>query len=108
MGDGDNACCMGELSVPMLVITNKQRLFGAVVILYDGMLKRAADKFCSDLFILPGALHEVLAVPMIEGRDAAKLKEMVKEVNRKELRPEDVLSYHVYIFRREQDRLEIA
>lgn len=108
-GDGDNeCCCMGELSVPMLVITNKQRLLGAAVILYDGMLKRAADKFGSDLFILPSSLHEVLAVPMIEERDAAEFKKMVKEVNQKELQPEDVLSDNVYIYRREQDRLEIA
>lgn len=108
-GDGDGeCCCMGESPVPMLVITNRERVYGAAVVLYSRMLKQAADKVGSDLFILPSSLHEVLAVPMIEERDAAKLKEMVEEVNRTELQPEDVLSNNVYIYRRELDRLEIA
>lgn len=107
--DGDSeCCCIGESPVPMLVITNKQRVFGAAVVLYGGMLKRAADKVGSDLFILPSSLHEVLAVPMIEERDATKLKAMVEEMNQKELLPEDVLSDNVFIYRRELDRLEIA
>lgn len=110
-GDGDGeclSCSMGEAPVPMLVITNKERVYGAAVVLYSRILKQAADKVGSDLFILPSSLHEVLAVPMIEERDAAKLKEMVEDVNRKELRPEDVLSDNVYIYRRELNRLEIA
>ena len=45
---------------------------------------------------------------MVEGREAAELKEMVMEVNRKELKPEEVLSDNVYIYRREQDRLEVV
>ncbi len=97
-----------EGAVSMMIITNIERMYGAAAVLYSRMLKQAADKTGSDLFILPSSLHEVIAVPVIDGEEAADLKEMVREVNRKELQPEEVLSDNVYIYRREQDRLEIA
>lgn len=109
--NGNSECpgnCTGMGPMTMLVITNTARLYGAVAVLYSGMLKQAADKACSDLFILPSSLHEVIAVPASEGKEAAGLKEMVMEVNRAQLLPEEVLSDNVYIYQRKQDRLEIA
>ena len=98
----------GNGSVPMLVITNAERAYGAAVVMYSGMLKQVADKTESDLFILPSSLHETIAIPVTEEREIAELKEMVMEVNRNVLQPEEVLSDNVYIYRRAQDRLEIA
>lgn len=109
--NGDNeylGSCMGKSPVTMLVITNTGRLYGDAVILYSGMLKQAADRAGSDLFILPSSLHEVIAVPVMNGKDATELKEMVMEVNRTHVQAEDLLSDNIYIYRREQDRLEIA
>lgn len=110
-GNGGRGCCsscMGNIPVPMLVVTNTERMYGAAVVLYSGMLKQAADQTGNDLFILPSSLHEVIAVPMTEEGAAAELKEMVMKVNREVLHPEEVLSDNVYIYRREKDRLEIA
>lgn len=109
--NGDNECsdsCTGMSPMAMLVITNTARLYGAAAVLYSGVLKQAADKADSDLFILPSSLHEVIAVPVTEEKEAAKLKDMVMEVNRTQLQPEEVLSDNVYIYQRERDRLEIA
>lgn len=112
VGQGNRDCGLrsstGNSPVPMLVITNAERAYGAAVIMYSGMLKQAADKTESDVFILPSSLHEVIAVPVTEEREITELKEMVMEVNRNVLQPEEVLSDNVYIYRREQDRLEIA
>lgn len=110
-GSEDTGCSYGDMEknpVPILVISNTQRVYGAAAILYSGVLKQAADKTGSDLFILPSSRHEVIAVPVTAWREAAELKEMVMEVNQKELQPEDVLSDNVYLYRREQDRLEIV
>lgn len=106
----DSECCNSRAEIParMLVITNTDRVYGAAVILYNKMLKQAADRADSDLFILPSSLHEVLAIPVIEEYDVAELKAMVVDVNRNVLQPEDVLSDNVYIYRREQDRLEVV
>lgn len=105
---GEFRSSMDNTSVPMLVITNTERMYGAAVVMYSGLLKQAADKTGSDMFILPSSLHETIAIPVTEGRGVAELKEMVMEVNRNVLQPEEVLSDNVYIYRREQDRLEIA
>lgn len=107
-GDNERSRSMTKSPVPMLVITNAERVYGAAVILYSRMLKQAADKIGRDLFILPSSLNEVIAIPVSEGKEVAELKGMVIEVNRNVLQPEDVLSDNVYIYRREQDRLEIA
>ena len=108
--DGSGCSCgnMEKGQVPMLVITNTERMYGAAVILYSGMLKQVADNIGSDLYILPSSRHEVIAIPVIGGREAAELKEMVMDVNRKELQTEDMLSDNVYVYWREQDRTEIA
>lgn len=108
--NGDSECrsCVVKSPMPMLVITNTDRVNGAAVVLYRGMLKQAAEEIGSDLFILPSSLHEVIAIPATKGKDVTELKEMVMEVNRKALQLEDVLSDNVYIYRRTQDSLEIA
>lgn len=107
-GDSEYCSCVVKSSVSMLVITNEERVYGAAVVLYSRMLKQAADKIGSDLFILPSSLHEMIAIPVTEGRETAELKEMVMEVNRNVLQQEEVLSDNVYIYRREQDKLEVA
>lgn len=110
-GSEDTGCSYRDMEknpVPILVISNAERVYGAAAILYSGVLKQAADKTGSDLFILPSSRHEVIAVPVTAWRDASELREMVMEVNRKEVRLEDMLSNKVYLYRREQDKLEIA
>ena len=95
----------------MLVLTNVERAFGAAAILYDGVLKQVADQMCCDLFLLPSSVHEFIAVPMkgdVTMEKIPKLNQMIAEVNAGQLLPEEVLSDHAYIYRREQDRVEMA
>lgn len=104
----DFSRCMEGYPVPVLVITNREKSYGAAAVLYSGMLKQAADKAGSDLYILPSSLHEVMALPVNGEWEADGLRKMVMDVNREQLSPEEVLSDSVYIYRRELDRLEIA
>ncbi len=53
-------------------------------------------------------LSLLIAVPVTEEKEAAKLKEMVMEINREQLLPEEMLSDNVYIYLRKQDKLAIA
>lgn len=107
--NGDSECrsCTVKSPMPMLVITNSDRVNGAAVVLYRGMLKQAAEKVGSDLFILPSSLHEVIAVPVMDEKEATGLREIVMEVN-KQLRAEEILSDQIYVYKRAQDMLEIA
>lgn len=88
--------------VPMQILSNKQRVYGAAGILYPGILEKLAGKAQANLFILPSSVHEVILLPDSGKEDARELERMVWEVNRTQLEPEEVLSDNLYYF----DRLE--
>lgn len=91
----------------MKVLTNRQRSFGASVILYDGLLGEIADGLDSNLFIIPSSIHEVLLLPQIEGEEA-RFEEMIFDVNRNELDPQEVLSDHLYVYDRAEKKVKIV
>lgn len=97
-----------EDDVPMFVMTNKNKVQGASVMVRKDMLKALADKVGTDLYILPSSVHEVLAVPAKEDVEVDYLKTMVMEVNATEVAEDEVLSGNVYRYDRENDTLSIA
>lgn len=54
-----------------------------------------AEKYGTDLYILPSSIHELIAVPAY-GEESDNLAGIVKEVNRSAVLPEDKLSDTVY------------
>ena len=95
----------------MYVLSNKNRLDGAVQILNGRMLEQAAGRIGEDFIILPSSVHELLLVPDIKGERKAErireLAEIVREVNDTQVMPSDILSYHVYRYEKETGKLEI-
>ena len=90
-----------EIQVDSLyACTNDLKMNGAGTILYDGVLKRFAEKAGCDIYILPSSVHEVLLVPDAMKISVDDLKEMVKDVNRTVVSAEDFLSDNVYVYRR--------
>ena len=94
--------------IPMYVCTNTDKLNGAGVILYQGLLQEFADRVDSDFYILPSSIHETLLIPADGGMDIEYLKDMVRTVNRTEVAPDEILSDSVYYYNRSTDRVEIA
>lgn len=90
----DDAC----ESENMYVLTNGRTHFGAAAVLYPNLLDAVAERLGSSLFLLPSSVHEMIVLPDT-GEDPKILKEIVEEVNRTELDPEDVLTDSVYYFR---------
>ncbi len=90
---------------PMYVLSNEENLFGAVCIAYDGLIRSCADRFGSDLYILPSSVHEVILVPLTGEERMESYSDMVREVNRSQVAPEDVLSDHAYYYSREKDEI---
>lgn len=91
---------------PVYVLTNKTRQYGAAVMLYSGKMKELADTVGSDLVILPSSLHEVLLLPDNDGM-RLRWEQMVREVNRAVVDPEEVLSDRIYRYSREKDAVEL-
>ena len=91
-------------SAPMYVVTNKKKYFGAVCMLYPGLLKTFAEMQDCDFYILPSSIHELLLVPTGMA-DAEGLTTMVREVNETQVAEEELLSDHVYLYKREKDEI---
>lgn len=89
----------------MYVLSNRTRIFGAAVILYNDVLKEFSEKVKQDLYILPSSVHEVILIPKVSGVSAEMLLEMVKEVNATQVEDIEVLSDNVYCYEREADRV---
>lgn len=92
--------------VPMKVLTNDKRMHGAVCMIYQGMLDSIAEELGSSLYILPSSIHEVILLAEEEAADPEELKEMIIQVNRTQVAPEEVLSDSLYRYDRLQKRVE--
>ena len=81
---------------PMTVITNDRSTDGAAAIFYPGVMDQVGERLNGDYFILPSSVHEILVVPDDGNISFRELKDMVKEVNRTQVAPEDLLTDQVY------------
>ncbi len=94
-----------EASNDQIVITNMDKTFGASAIYRKDLLKEIADKFESDLYIIPSSIHELIVMP-INDISRENMDAMVNDVNENEVDPTERLSNHIYIFRRDTMEIE--
>lgn len=92
---------------PLRVLSNVQRVQGASCMLYPGLLKQLAGKEENSFYILPSSIHEVILLTDRRMETPEQLKEMIAEVNRTQVAPEEVLSDSLYYYdsRKENIRL---
>ncbi len=95
-----------QYDVPMYVLTNKEKIFGASVLLYSEKLQELAEKTGKNLLILPSSVHEVLLMPDEEDREYGFYRQMVEEVNTTQVDPEEVLSYSLYCYDRQKKEIK--
>ena len=93
--------------MPMFVATNKSKINGASVILYDGLLAEFARRVGGDFYILPSSIHETIFLPATGEMDVEYLIDMVRTVNSTEVSPDEVLSDNVYKYIADEDRVEM-
>lgn len=98
----------GETHLQMYVLTNTERRYGAVNLLYPEILKAAAGRLNGDFYVLPSSVHECMLVPVSTGASAADLQQMVREINQVCVAPEEVLGDSVYCYERETGKLYLA
>lgn len=93
----------------MYVLSNTNKLNGAVYMADEEALNMVADELDDDYVVLPSSRHEVIIVPLkqIDDNDYTYLKDMVYEINRKEVDAEDVLSDNIYIYKRADRELRL-
>ncbi|MBQ8247235.1 MAG: hypothetical protein IJZ42_08880 [Lachnospiraceae bacterium] len=89
----------------MYVLSNSSRMFGASVILYDGVLETCAERLGGSFYILPSSVHEVILVQDEERITTDNLARMVREVNETQLEEQEFLSNSVYYYSVETKRI---
>ncbi len=95
-----------EKGLPMYVLTNQENYFGAVNLVFDSVLAEAGTRLGEDFWILPSSVHECILVPASVQMGKEKLEDMVRQVNEKEVAPEDYLSDSVYFYERSLHKLQ--
>lgn len=86
--------------VPMYVITNEAKNFGAASITSECVMEGVVEKSGGDVLVFPSSVHECIAMPYSDVFGLSELCRMVREVNGEHVNPEEVLSDHVYIYRK--------
>lgn len=96
-----------HLPVPLLVLSNKNKLYGAACMLYPDLLKHVSDKTNSSMYIIPSSIHEVLLRPTkkLTSSEYLNIREMVSEVNNTQVEEEEILSYSVYFYDKDADKI---
>ena len=81
-----------------MIVTNSLMSWGAIKVLYSQNVKNFAKEH-GGCYIIPSSIHECLFI----GKDytdetgcMAAGNELIKEINRSEVKPEEVLSDHLY------------
>lgn len=96
-----------ESDSALYVLTNHTKLNGAVYIVFNDILKSVSDKLNDNFYILPSSIHELIIVPEKCGVPKDELECMVREINRTEVDPKEILSDSVYYFDRKNDDIQI-
>ncbi len=92
----------------MYILTNHRRRFGAAEILDKKTLRRIADKVGDGFIVLPSSIHETIILPPKDAKKYDGLAKMVREVNDTQVDREERLSYHVYVYSRDEETLRIV
>lgn len=103
----DDGEALGEDNFPMYVITNKQKQFGAGVILYPGVLQQAENFLGDHFYILPSSVHECILVPDTGNYTQEELVDMVTDINDNHVDPREVLADQAYYYLKKDGKIHI-
>ena len=103
--------CLPEIGVldylfgEFMVLSNESSIYGAGVILYEGMYDRLQEVMDGDFVVIPSSVHEVILVKTEYG-DINALTNIIQEVNKSTVAPEEVLSDRPYKLIRDKKLVE--
>lgn len=79
----------GLENLPMYVLSNVNRIFGAGAILYSGMYKKLFD-IVGNFIVIPSSVHEVIIIP--KEFESPYITSMIREVNSSVVSDDEILS----------------
>ncbi len=103
----DQDACMEDFSdsMPLYVLSNKNRIEGSGCMLYPDLMKDFSEKIGSSFYIIPSSVHECLLLPTKEDVQGEEIRNMIKEINDTQVSIEERLSYSLYYYDKEEGRI---
>lgn len=96
---------LGAELLEMYVLSNKDKHYGAAYMFDTEVMSKIAEEIGGDIVVLPSSIHESILLKKGKDTDFDMLREMVKEVNRTQLHPTEILSNEVYQYSRDTQTL---
>ncbi len=90
------------------VLSGQSGVWGATVAFLPGAAAAIHEALGEEFYLLPSSIHEVIIVPASRAVSRNLLAQTVKDVNRMEIPPEEILSDHIYRYNAGEKRLEIV
>ena len=78
-----------DIDIPMFVLTNTSKTFGAGTILYPGM-KEKLESILGDFIVIPSSVHETIIFPDFGNNEG--IANIIKEINATVVAEEEVLA----------------
>lgn len=86
-----------ECKTPFSILTNNEIMNGAAVVFSQEVMDGLAGKYPDGFYILPSSIHETIILAKSDkGMTLKAMNEMVKEINRTEVSPQERLSDYVH------------
>ncbi len=93
--------------IPMRVLTNSRKSYGAAAVMYPGVLEEVAERMGGSIYILPSSVHETVLLPYDGMLSAESMKDMIFDINRAHVDPEEVLSDSLYYYDAEMKEIRL-
>lgn len=88
-----------EEPIPMFVLQTSDKYNGAKLLNQPELMEQIAEFLDSDFIVLPSSIHEAIIIPCAENSfSMMELGQMVQDVNGSEVKPEEILSDHAYMY----------
>ena len=86
----------------LFMLSNQYGIYGATVLLYEGVQKKIESVLGGDYYVIPSSVHEILVIQKQNVPNEELLKDTILEVNRTQVGAEDVLSNLLYRYEEQQ------
>lgn len=105
LDEDDSILCKKLEPYSQYILTNDVKVHGAATMLYPGLLQEIGEATQSSFFILPSSIHETILIKDNGEMSAKEFQRMVIDVNRTQVRPEEILSNEVYSYDYREQKL---
>lgn len=91
-------CAKDKDEFPMYVATSRKMVNGASVLAMQDKLREFGDVIGGDYYVIPSSVHELILLGRKNADNCSDINCMIREVNRTQLGPDDVLADHAYLY----------